>query len=322
MARLTQLGEVLFDVEEHPVFASVKVDGVERRLPVHDKKAIVNTRSGHVLGVVGRAYRLVTNREALEMASQCCLAVFPETKAGEWKAATVDAPTTAGYCRIDLVHNSTALDFSFVAAADRPEAFGPFIRVTNSYNGQRALTFDIGFYRKVCRNGLILPDTIIRFRFVHSKRGIGEAIRFEIARDRLAELKSGFGELLGALRRCAVPEVAFGPLVRGVLSIRPPKKPESDARAAKHWRHLTDHLAEMEGRYLRELGENAYAVFNVITDFASHPPANSGIYRDRHKLQQLAGSWVSRFSQQCRESDFNLTNYLKELAKPDVELET
>lgn len=97
---------------------------------------------------------------------------------------------------------------------------------------------------------------------------------------------------------------------------------ETDASAAKHWRHLIDHLSEIEERYSGELGENAYAVFNVITEFASHLPASSGIHRDRHKLQQLAGSWVSRFSQRCRQSDFNLTNYLKDLAKPDVELET
>jgi|GEM_PF-6289583 len=39
-----------------------------------------------------------------------------------------------------LVHNSTALDFTFVPAAERPEAFGPFIPATNSYNGLRALS--------------------------------------------------------------------------------------------------------------------------------------------------------------------------------------
>ena len=30
-----------------------------------------------------------------------------------------------------------------------------FIRLTNSYNGLRAPAFDIGFHRKVCKNGLI-----------------------------------------------------------------------------------------------------------------------------------------------------------------------
>jgi uncharacterized protein DUF932 len=145
------------------------------------------------------------------------------------KFRPTDAPSTAGYCHFDLTHNSTALDFSFLPAAQRPEAFGPFIRVTNSYNGLRALAFDIGFFRKVCRNGLIVPDTIIRFKFVHLRRDIGQSISFNVARDRLAGLKASFGNLLGSLRDCAVPKADFPSLVRGALSLRPPELPNADA---------------------------------------------------------------------------------------------
>ena len=56
---------------------------------------------------------------------------------------------------------------------------------------------------------------------------------------------------------------------------------------------LTDHLGDMEARYSGKLGENGYAAFNAITEFASHPPANRCIHRDRHSLQRLAGSRVS-----------------------------
>jgi len=157
MPRLTQVDDVLFPVEEHPVFVSVPTESGERRLSVPEKKAIVNKKTNRVLGVVSRGYRLVTNREALDWAYQCCQTAFPETKPGEWEVKATDAPGTAGHCFIDLVHNSAALDFQFVPAKDRPDAFGPFIRVTNSYNGLRALAFDIGFLRKVCKNGLILP---------------------------------------------------------------------------------------------------------------------------------------------------------------------
>ena len=96
MPRLTQLEDVLFPVEEHPVFAIVKDGSSERRLPVRDKKAIVNAKSGAVLGIVSRGYRLVSNREALEMALQCCRAVFPETNASEWEVKAADAPGTGG----------------------------------------------------------------------------------------------------------------------------------------------------------------------------------------------------------------------------------
>src|SRR5437867_2100921 len=116
MPRLTKINDVLFSVDEHPVFVSVTENGDERRLAVPEKKAIVNRKTSRVLGIVSQGYRLVSNQEALDLAHKCCRSVFPETQSGEWDVSAVDAPSTAGYCHIDLVHNSTALDFNYVPA--------------------------------------------------------------------------------------------------------------------------------------------------------------------------------------------------------------
>jgi hypothetical protein len=71
-------------------------------------------------------------------------------------------------------------------------------------------------------------------------------------------------------------------------------------------------LSELSDRYAREVGENAYAVFNAITEFASHPPANRCVHRERNSFQRLAGSWLNNFSTQCRQSGFTIANYLEE----------
>jgi Domain of unknown function (DUF932) len=315
MPRLTKLDDVLFPVAEHPVFVSITEKDGERRLAVPEKKAILNQKTNRVLGIVSRGYRLVSNREALDMAHQCCRTVFPETQTGEWDVNAIDAPSTAGYCHIDLVHNSAALDFSFVPAAERPDVFGPFIRVTNSFNGMRALGFDIGFYRKICKNGMIVPDTIIRFKFSHQQREIGEAIQFEIAKDKLSKFKTSFTDSLAGLRKCTVPRPQFEPLILGVLSLRPPQPLKSDTREAKDWDTLGKHLGELSTRYAGELGANAYAVFNAITEFASNPLENRCVHRDRHSLQRLAGSWLTSFTTECGKPDFRLDGYLTELAK-------
>ena len=217
MARLTTLDDVLFPVERHPVFVSIRQPTGERRLDVPDKKAIVNATTGRVLGIVSRGYRLVTNREALSMAYQCCRAAFPATEESEWSVSATDAPSTAGHCCIDFVHNSTALDFTYVPAAERPDTFGPFIRVTNSYNTLRALAFDIGFYRKVCKNGLILPDFVIKFKFTHSRSNIGETVDFRVAPDRLKKLNADFLQYLAALRSCTVGRHDLERVIRGAL---------------------------------------------------------------------------------------------------------
>lgn len=313
MPRLTKLDDVLFPVDEYPVFVGITEKSGERRLTVPDKKALVNRSSGRVLGIVGRDYRLVSNQEALAHAFECCRLTFPDTKPVEWRVEVTDAPATGGHCYIDLVHNSAALDVRYVPAADKPDAFGPFIRVTNSYNGSRALAFDVGFFRKVCKNGMIVRSSIIRFKFIHSRRDIGSALRFEIDRMRLAEFRTSFGDRLAALRGCSVPRRDFERFVSGVLLIRRPEPLIPETRDAEAWADLRSHLHNLTQRYAQDLGENAYAVLNAITDFASRPLFNRCIRRDRHRLQQLAGSWFSTFSRQCGEQGFVLDRYLEGL---------
>ena len=315
MPRLTDLDDVLFAVEEHPVFASIKTESGERRLAIPDRKAIVNRDSGRVLGVVSRGYRLVSNREALDMACECCRTVFPETEPGEWEVRATDAPGTGRHCFIDLAHNSTTLDFTFVPAKDRPDAFGPFIRVTNSYNGLRALAFDIGFYRKVCKNGMILPESVIRFKFTHLHSEIGETIQFEIAHEKLAKLKASFGEYLGVLRDCSVGRSQLEPLMFAVLSLRKPKNARPESPAAADWNALQRHLKEMCDRYAAELGENAYAAFNAMTEFASHPPDNRCVFRERHSFQRRVGAWLNDFNRICRQPGFDLGEHIAEISK-------
>jgi hypothetical protein len=195
------------------------------------------------------------------------------------------------------------------------DAFGPFIRVTNSYNGLRALAFDIGFFRKVCKNGMILPESIIRFKFTHSQKDIGKTISFEVSQERLSKVKTSFNEYFKALRDCQVSRPEFDPLLCSVLKIRKPKKIKPQSAVAYDWEALSQGIAALCNRYAEELGENAYAVFNAMTEFASYPPQNRCFYRERHSFQRLAGEWLSKFSQECRKPDFKLPGYLEKLNK-------
>lgn len=311
MSRLNQIDDLLFPVEEHPVYAYVPNKSAENWLPVPTKKAIVNKETNQVLGVVSKEYRLVTNHEALEWAFQCCQIAFPETKRSEWEVKATDAPESGGHCFIDLVHNSVSLDFEFVPANDKPDAFGPFIRLTNSYNSLRALSFDIGFFRKVCKNGLILPESIIRFKYSHLRRNIGKEINFDVEHKRLKKLRASFLDYLGVLRDFAVSTHEFEPLFYGVLKINEPKNRGQSASVANDWESLSKHISALCSAYKEDLGENAYAVFNAITEFASHPPQNLCVHRERHSFQKLAGEWISGFSRECRKPGFSISEYVE-----------
>ena len=91
---------------------------------------------------------------------------------------------------------------------------------------------------------------------------------------------------------------------------RGPDPLEPDTPEADDWDVLSAHVWDLCNRYASDLGENAYAVFNAVTEFASHPPPNRLIRRERNSLQRSAGEWVSAFSQQCRQPGFDLTRYL------------
>jgi hypothetical protein len=308
---------VLFPVEERSVFVMMRDGSTEYRLPVPGKKAIVNAACERVLGIVSRDYRLVTNHQALEWAYECCQTVFPNTTRTEWEVSATDGPATGGHCRIDLVHRTARLDFGDVRPGKRPEAFGPFIRVTNSYNGLRALAFDIGFYRKVCRNGLIAPDTIVQFRFSHQQRDLGMGIRFEVARARLEELQISLSRQFAVLKECSVPRMAFAPILRSVLMIRRLKSTRPSTREAEDWTTLNDYISLVCSRYASELGETAYAVLNAVTDFASHPLDNRHVHRDSHGHQRLAGSWLTTFGEECQQPGFAIDRYLAKIEPLD-----
>lgn len=327
MARLNKLEQINFPVKEHPVYVITGNGDSEKRLFVRDKKALVNDSNQSVLGIVSQSYRLVSNAEAIDMAYQCCKTVFPETADIEWTINHVDAPSTAGYCHIDLVHRTSALEFQDVSPDQKPDVFGPFIRVTNSFNGLRALGFDIGFYRKVCKNGLILPESVIRFKFSHSRQEIGKTLQFHVERSRLDQLKKSFTESVTQLRTCPVERSELEPLVCAILQLRPPKQAEraslfdddgdkTDDSGNDHpdWMVLQKHLVNLNNRYADELGHNAYAAFNAVTEFASRPLINRCVRRDRHGMQRLAGAWLSDFNVACKQPGFSIGNHLQKMA--------
>jgi len=307
MPRLTTLESLLFPVAEHPVFVSMKEALSERRLPVPDKKAIINATTQHVLGIVSSGYKLVTNAEALELGRRCCAELFPKIPGAEWAVGRVDAPSGGGFCHLDLTHKTCRLEPA--GRSPLPDVFAPFVRVTNSYNTQRALRFDVGYFRMICTNGVVIPEAAVRFEFVHTKRALRHEISFNVERDHMAKLDAAFTAFIEAVRACSVPSELFQPLLAAILGVRAPKSLKTDSREADDWSEIESHLTELSDHYTKELGGNAYALFNAATDFASHPPANRHVHRDSHSLERRAGEWLSDFSQKCRKPDFDLAKY-------------
>ena len=318
MRRITNPDELFFPVTTQPVYTRTADIHLGIEIPISNRRAVVNVSTNEVLGVVGKDYRLVTNREACAYARQCAKAVFPNTIEDEWETFSADAPQSGIYCHIDLRHRTTALDFNYVMVGTReevPDAYGPYIRVTNSYNGQRALRFAIGYYRKVCANGLTARDDIISFSFAHTRENIQTTIDFIVDHDRVQKMQRQFTDAFDALRLYIIDHQYGKELVKAALAIRMPQNAKEHENQnfnafQRDWFRLDGYIESLYTKYADKLGENSYAVLQAATELASHPIENLCLRKDKHTLQRLAGEWLIDFKEQCLEEEFTVAEYL------------
>lgn len=280
--------DLMFDVDMAPVHAVLNRGGAVMHRTIPHKRAIIHRPSGRVLGVVSSGYRIVTNQEALKLARLVCARAFPGVAAAEWEPARVSAPLTLGHANIDLHHRTHVLNLSG-AGGDGKDPYTPFLRVTNSFNGTRALRFDFGFIRRHCENGVIFEKDLASLVVAHQRAALGEfdvKVRAISLEDKWRE----FAAMVSALRGTAVgPDLARNLI--GTLLTLPPLA-ECSAKLKSDRTAWTVEIDRRHQRYADELGANAYAVFNVVTDFAARPPEIPSFQRPRPTLEKRAGLWL------------------------------
>ena len=320
MHRQTSPNDLFFPVRIVPICANIQ-DGEGDAIGISIKtveiptsKAIVDCRTGNIVSLVGKNYQLVTNQKALDYAYRCCEMLFPEVSSCEWKIKHAYLSSMGGNCRFDLEHNSVNFDLGMSKNGEFNDIFGPFIRVINSYDRTHALHFDIGIMRKVCSNGMIMPQSIINIHFKHNQR-IEEQLDHAIGKDEFRCVKSNFLNFVRPLRQYEIPGQHFIPICFSVLQIEEPQ--DDSLNNWKDWKRLNSDLRWRCDYYIDELGENAYTLLNVITDFATRPLESPLLSKEQHELQRLAGTWLAEFGQACQEPNFNIQDYVSGLPKAD-----
>ncbi len=184
-----------------------------------------------------------------------------------------------------------------------------------SFNGQRALRFDIGLVRLMCTNGMLITDTLVSFRFLHSKAALAQTPQFKVDHPKLKSWLDGFDANIATLRGHQVSPAVILELVLGVLRLHPPSSPDAPAYLVREWEGIQHHLQALITRYANEVGENAYAAFNVLTDFATRSKGRGLYSREVHTLQKRAGTWLPDFCARGRLPDFRMDEYLMSLRR-------
>ncbi len=300
----------LFDVIEVPVEAAVpSPDGV-RRVRILHKKALVAADTGQVVGVVGKDYRIVTNRDALDLCRRLCEQVFPDSTPGEWELAGASGTKSRSRVALDLKHRTHVMNL-WDNAGGTSDVHTPFLRVTNSYNGRRALRFDLGFMRKHCSNGVIFEEKVATVTAAHTKDALAKLDLSKMAAD-FEGLKRSFSNCITTLRNITLTDCESLEIVRIVLGL-PDLNDSRPTEVNVAVERVHGYVAGIDARHRTEMGGNAYATFNTLTDFATRPPTSIAVRRDRPTLQGRAGTWLKAIHEQVSRPSFKLNDHIEAL---------
>ena len=315
MTRKTALIEILFPVELRPIFlqltqketAQLLTGGSSKnyeRIPQF--KAVVDVERNNVFSVVTERYRLVLNSEAIKLGQECFKTVFTEATAEAMQVFNIISPKSRSFCHVDYIHKG----ISFEPWQD--DKWVPFLRVTNSYNRMKPLGFDVGFCRWICKNGLVLGEKSIRFRYVHTKGEVGKTTEFRTTFGELKTLENQFIESLHNLKRFYVPKTVMLPMLLRAFKVRVTDSDLLKAKRLEQLLALRRVQISLTEKYFNDIGPNGYAALNVLTDFASRPEAYISPENMVNQLQKRSGEWMAEFVTQLKRDDFNFDTYLGE----------
>jgi hypothetical protein len=300
----------LFPIEEAPVFAVVTVDGKTKHVRAPHKKALIASDTGSILGIVGDSYRVFTNQQAIDLCQQFCRDAFPDTSPAEWIFEIGHGPKTRSWAAMDIRHRTHTMNLMGIHGG-LSDTYTPFARITNSYNGSRALRIDVGFMRHHCENGVIFEEQAAKVSVPHTREGI-HAIKIASPFKGMAALCDKFRETVNGVRAVGCTPNEARSLVRLVIGW-PQLSKEPNAVEQADQESLDADLEARLHRYLNELGENAYAAFNTMTDLAARPPVSNRFRRDRPNLERRAGAWLRDFNEVVSRPGFTIPGHLKEL---------
>ena len=151
----------------------------------------------------------------------------------------------------------------------------------------------------------------MKLKYRHSK-----ANNLEILNDK-SQIKATsdiFIKQCNRLRKYEIPKELMIPLVFQALKINLdlPDKRQID-RKLKYLNNLIEVIKALTTRYFGELGPNAYAAFNVMTELVSHQDRYknlTGFNYNIHSFYTKPTDWMDDFSKKCSAGRFIFKDYL------------
>ena len=302
--------EILYDVKLQEVYSNFRFSSTSNNLPVgtSNYKAVVNQSSGQIISIVSKNYQLISNKNAIEMGKQIFTQLYPSVNANDLIPYKVVAPNSKASAHIDLIHK----DVNFNVWEQ--ETWLPFLRTTNSYNRSVALSFEIGFVRKLCSNGVLFNKQSIKLKYLHNKGNRVDAIS---AAKQIKATSDLFTDQCQRLKAYLLPQELMFALVCQILNINLelPKEYNQIKKKINSLQNLIELTKILTTRYTNEFGSNAYAAFNVVTDLVSHQDQYrnlTGYFFNVRSFFSKPTDWMDDFTNKTKDKNFMYSDYLKD----------
>ena len=302
-----KLNDVMFDVSLEPVFLKFLL---QNKYPVEQTisqyKAVVNNNTGKILSVVSNNYELIKNKEALEMGKLVFKQLYPKVDINELVSFKVVFPETLTSANIDLIHREVNFNVW------EQETWLPFLRVSNSYNRTHALSFEIGFVKKLCSNGVLFNKKTMKLKYIHDK---GKRISLKNDTQNIASIAQQFSVQCNRLLNFKISRENMFPLLCRILKINLEVPDEWQIyNKTKDLTSLKKVVSELTPSYEKLLGLNAYTAYNVATDIVSHNDKYKvirGYYFNVRSFFTRPEDWIEDFSESTVKSNFSFNKYLE-----------
>jgi hypothetical protein len=302
------LQDILFKVKLQDVYSDFRFPATLFPLPIGtpDYRAVVNQSNGQIISIVGKNYQLISNEEAIAMGKQIFTQLYPGVKADELIPYKVVAPNSKASAHIDLIHEK--VNFKVW----EQETWLPFLRTTNSYNRSVALSFEIGFVRKLCSNGVLFNKRSIKLKYLHNKGNTVDVIH---AANQIKTTSNLFTDQCLSLKDYEIPKELMFALVCQILNVNLElPKDNQMKKKINSLQNLIELTKVLSARYTNEVGSNAYAAFNVVTDLISNQDQYknlTGFYFNVRSFYAKPTDWMDEFSGKIADNNFGFDGYLK-----------
>lgn len=236
---------LLFNVSTSPI-------STEHGL-IHGKKAIINAETNEALGIVSNGYKVVPNSEIFESFAQSIVGSNIDTT--DMSVNVIATPT----------RSRSIVDFTFPAesfhVAHDSSATSLSITALNSYDGSTRFMAKAGGLRMKCLNGQIFGSVAGSYSATHT-----QSLDVDAGAQRVIQMIQDFQQSKEYFGRMMANKIKLSEADDVLLRFLKLSTTEESSRTNKRFLKISDTFQQ----YVKEMGMNAYALYNCMTDYVSH----------------------------------------------------